>query len=367
MGTRAAVLASHAAAEEVRRRAYLIGLSIGIVVVPLIWALQRSENEFVRVAYPVLGAFVGAAFWALWTRRVAVRTAERVVLVFLAALYLSRLAILLHGSADLSEVREELAEPTLWNINLLYSLAYLAFDTRTGLRVALAIYAAFATIAATRLVPPALRGEQLAEGLTLLRVGAFMGAGIAILYGLAHVKEHLADARAQLRTMQLLATTDPLTGVANRRALYAAMETRITDAERYGRPTAVVLLDVDSFKALNDTHGHDAGDRALRHLVAAVQSRLRGPDLLGRWGGEEFLIVAPETDAAQAAHLAEACRRMLASEPFEEVGPVTASFGVAQWAEGDTMEDLVRRADVALYEAKHAGRNRVHAAEKVPS
>jgi diguanylate cyclase (GGDEF)-like protein len=116
---------------------------------------------------------------------------------------------------------------------------------------------------------------------------------------------------------------------------------------------------VDSFKRVNDSFGHSAGDHVLAGTATAIRQQLRTTDTFGRWGGEEFLVVAPETDREQAALLAERLRAVVAQQIYPQVGNVTASFGVAIYHCEDTAESLVRRADAALYRAKLNGRNRV--------
>ncbi|MFP4146331.1 MAG: PAS domain S-box protein [Halorhodospira sp.] len=159
--------------------------------------------------------------------------------------------------------------------------------------------------------------------------------------------------------LERLATHDPLTGIYNRAKLYELLESARREKQRYGTPFAVVLFDIDNFKAINDTYGHGAGDSALRELTERVQSVLRDTDHFGRWGGEEFLILADHTNRAGAEHLAERIRQMVADEPFSMVGAVTVSLGLAEMQAGESLEHLEERADEALYGAKAEGRNRV--------
>lgn len=154
--------------------------------------------------------------------------------------------------------------------------------------------------------------------------------------------------------------TDYLTEIHNRRKLEEQGATLIEAARRYGRPLSLVMMDVDHFKSINDDHGHPAGDAVLRMLARVLQDEVRAADLLARWGGEEFAIVAPETTEADAAAFAERIRARIAGHEFVPVGPVTASFGVATLDTGaEDMGALQARADAALYRAKRAGRNRV--------
>ena len=147
------------------------------------------------------------------------------------------------------------------------------------------------------------------------------------------------------------ARTDPLTGLPNRRAWEDDLGRALARARRTGGPVTVVLLDLDGFKALNDRHGHQAGDRLLKECVAAWRGVLRAGDELARHGGDEFALLAPDCGAPYGAMLAERLRGAMREG--------TASFGVAEWDGEETAEALVQRADAALYEAKAEGRNRV--------
>jgi diguanylate cyclase (GGDEF)-like protein len=164
-----------------------------------------------------------------------------------------------------------------------------------------------------------------------------------------------------------LSVRDRLTGVHNRGYATDMLTRLVAEAARYRRPMAAVLLDLDRFKAINDRHGHAAGDAVLRAAASRLKRRLRQTDLVARWGGEELLVLLPETTLETAVALAEELRAELAAEPVDWDGtaiPVTASFGVAacDGSPAETPEGFLHRADVALYEAKEAGRNRVEVA-----
>jgi diguanylate cyclase (GGDEF)-like protein len=160
-------------------------------------------------------------------------------------------------------------------------------------------------------------------------------------------------------TMQYLALTDTLTGLPNRRALTRQIERELARARRYNRPLVIALLDVDHFKAINDTHGHDVGDRVLREIGRTAREELRDTDVLGRWGGEEFLLIAPETTMPHGRALAERVRARLSEARILDRLRVTVSIGVAAVHGDEGLKDVVRRADDALYQAKAHGRDQV--------
>ena len=160
------------------------------------------------------------------------------------------------------------------------------------------------------------------------------------------------------------ATTDGLTGVMNRSRFEEVLRHEFQRMARSGAPLSVVMFDIDHFKAINDNFGHGAGDDVLRELVERVHAELREVDSLARWGGEEFMVLLPETAAEGARALAERVRRRVAAAGFAEVGRVTISLGVAQRRPEESEDDLLRRVDDALYAAKEHGRNRVMIAER---
>lgn len=165
-----------------------------------------------------------------------------------------------------------------------------------------------------------------------------------------------AHARAELARQAL---TDPLTGVMNRRGFSEALDAKARAADQGGGAPALVMLDVDHFKRVNDLHGHSAGDAVLCELAARLEGCRHEGDLLARVGGEEFALLLTDTDAAGAGAGAERLRAAVASRPFAGVGPCTISLGVAVWRAGDDADALMRRADAALYRAKEGGRDRV--------
>ena len=170
--------------------------------------------------------------------------------------------------------------------------------------------------------------------------------------------------RGRIEESLELAVIDALTGLHNRRYMEVHLKSLTDAAKTSGRPLSVVVVDVDKFKAINDTHGHDAGDNVLREVARRLQRNTRGIDLACRLGGEEFVIVMPDTGMERARQVGERVRECIAGEPFQadqgvEVA-VTASVGVATLSgELDSFAGMFKRADRALYAAKRGGRNRV--------
>ncbi len=165
------------------------------------------------------------------------------------------------------------------------------------------------------------------------------------------------------RYLQEIAFTDSLTGIMNRYRIEHLVQMALANASRYQQGFSIVLFDIDHFKQVNDKHGHDEGDRILQELVDLLQACLREGDQLGRWGGEEFLVLLPATPLTGALVFAERMRESVAARDFGLHQAVTISLGVAEWQQGDTLKSLLVRADQAMYQAKRSGRNRVCAQE----
>jgi diguanylate cyclase (GGDEF)-like protein len=209
-----------------------------------------------------------------------------------------------------------------------------------------------------------------------LRVMAVGGA----LYLIAAIRATRTYSRFWRRTFQLswelrqaksladtLARTDELTGINNRRAFTDLSHQALEHTQRYHRPLALVMFDIDRFKAINDAHGHAAGDRVLQAVGATIVRAARSPDIPGRLGGEEFAVLLPETDGAEALTFAERLRRDLSALAVAYNGATirfSCSFGVAARGEHETLDALLMRADAAMYRAKGEGRNRVSSARE---
>ena len=184
-------------------------------------------------------------------------------------------------------------------------------------------------------------------------------------YLLATTHDITARLRADEEKEQLLkrldefATHDQLTGTWNRRQFDVLLAREIARARRYQLPLSLIMFDIDHFKNVNDSQGHLAGDDLLSALAVYVSANIRDTDTLARWGGEEFMLILPDTKLADAEQFAEKLRLLIERGDFGSIGRITCSFGVTQFREGDSPDNFTGRADIAMYAAKHNGRNRV--------
>lgn len=229
--------------------------------------------------------------------------------------------------------------------------ANLVYQVPLGRRTAFNIVAA--TAGAVSLMLPGLAATTRVSGMIELLC-------MVVICWVAGAMQHRTRVASLLaeRQLKLSAMTDALTGVASRRRIEEELGAAIA-LQTAASPVSMVVVDIDHFKRVNDTHGHNTGDEVLRGVARLIQQRVRLVDIIGRWGGEEFVIVCRKTPAAGAAELSERLRERIADYHFPLAGAQTASFGVAQARPADTVQSLFARADAALYEAKRAGRNRV--------
>lgn len=207
------------------------------------------------------------------------------------------------------------------------------------------------------MVHEAMVGEEAYE----LHISYVQDAGLIRIHVLVVTQRKRAE-----EEIHLLATTDSLTGIANRREFVRILEGEVDRARRYGVPLSLAMYDLDNFKRVNDTFGHDAGDYVLQAVIRLVKENIRASDVAARWGGEEFMVLMPQSDIQAAKNAAEKLRLAIAGHRFDKLDKLTVSFGVTAFELQDDLNSLLKRVDDALYRAKELGRNRVEilAAEK---
>ncbi|MEX2516394.1 MAG: diguanylate cyclase [Gammaproteobacteria bacterium] len=185
--------------------------------------------------------------------------------------------------------------------------------------------------------------------------------------GLAHhyqgIVMDITERKEAEERIRVLATTDGLTGILNRKEFTRLLESEIDRVNRYATQLSLIMYDLDHFKQINDNHGHDTGDKVLQTVVKLVCSNIRSVDIAARWGGEEFMVLLPQSSLEAARKIAEKLRLTVSRHDFGKTGSVTASFGVVEFVPGEDSNSLLKRVDKALYKAKNNGRNRV---ESIP-
>ncbi|TAN04779.1 MAG: GGDEF domain-containing protein [Rhodanobacteraceae bacterium] len=242
----------------------------------------------------------------------------------------------------------------LW-IPVIYVFAFTLTDHKTGLILSLAMLLLFFGIS----LPYLMRGRAATYGNLTLQLHFVSAVLIAALYFFSSYQHRLGQAQRTLEQLAYLSNTDALTGLSNRRHMAAIIAGELARCGDGRGGFAIMLFDIDHFKAINDQLGHGGGDKVLAALAARAGKLFRDGDSLGRWGGDEFVAIARGLDAAAAERMAETLREGIATEPLFGRCRATISCGVTLARAGDSLDGLLQRVDVALYAAKRAGRDRV--------
>jgi diguanylate cyclase (GGDEF)-like protein len=177
----------------------------------------------------------------------------------------------------------------------------------------------------------------------------------------AELKTEASERKEAIVELEMLAVTDPLTTLINRRKFNELLSYEIERNQRYQVDLSLIMCDIDHFKQINDSFGHDVGDNALKIFSDKIKKNIREVDIFARWGGEEFMILMPNVKISDANSIAEKLRKVIETTNIKAIDSLTASFGVTNFSSGDTMESFIKRADAALYQAKDKGRNTVAA------
>lgn len=347
-------------ANEYLLRVLRLMLAIAAVAVATVWYQETTLNLINmvdRIAYPLLLTVTSLGSLLLilrpTTMHVVMNTVFITLISYLLIDYYYILAFRLPTGIGNGYT---LASLGLW-LPLGYVASYVFYSPRVAMRSSLGIYAAIA-------VPQWwLLGAEtsIVDRQIVISMLISHPVYIAALWGVAQLKSHASGAQDLAESMSVAATVDPLTGMANRRAMLHALESVTRVLTAHDRPIALLLLDVDRFKGINDRFGHAVGDKVLLTLTQHTNALLRSTDLLGRWGGEEFMIIALDLTGAQAVQMAERLRAELEGKSHTDAGTVTVSIGVTSYIHGEAVDVFINRADDALYRAKDLGRNRVEA------
>jgi len=333
--------------EKRRRLFYLIASLAGVPSIFAVWLQHHNDIPFVANAYPLLIAT--GVLWsiALLIPRIPLAWIERSVLTIVGLFFLSKLIDLWFFTSDINQVWSEV-EAVYWVIAILFILAYVIFERGAALIFNLVLLALTLMLGGWRFwrAEPALQTEYVRLEVRIAAIGF-------LLFTLARTKDEFNQTLAAVNHLEQMANTDSLTRLPNRRELNRLLEDYLASRQTF----TLILVDIDHFKLINDTFGHDQGDSILQEISDCLHHQIRAGDVIGRWGGEEFLIMTRESEAQSALQLAERLRQTVEAYDFSASIPVTASFGVTLATQHDTPHTLVKRADLALYRAKGNGRN----------
>ncbi len=334
--------------EGLRIRLTLWLLPLGIVAALAAWSLSMVAGKLslpdqLLLLPMALGFLVLEVY--LWRNPQSIRWVWQIALGLIAVY---EIFSLYYEAAYKLHQRDGITPAVLW-FPMVYLMAFNLLSRKQALRFSLT-YLALGLLAGAigLLSSPSL---NVSSTNTALQFTLSNIAYLSLLYLFAYLRRHYAQ-------MHQMAHTDALTSLTNRRAMQIKLDNELDRARRYNRPFAVLLADLDHFKRVNDSYGHSVGDQVLREAAGRLLQHLRESDSLARWGGEEFLILAPETDLHQAHHLAQRLLEAIRQTPMSGVH-VTMSLGVACYRHGDTIAAILSRADEAMYRAKAAGRDQV--------
>ena len=342
--------------DALKRSFYLFGLPLAMVAVSLLVVAEWQQGTLHMVdalGLPLLVLLFGTLTLGLWRRAISVARLEAATFSGVVLMYLASLSYSLFGLPQ--------AQAALWNLTglgywspIVYALTFLIFGVKVGLRMSLLVYAVSLLVWLVHFVTLFSADETPMGGAVFYQLFASDGLLLVMLYGAGRAFVAQAQQAAQLGRA---AHTDPLTQLYNRRFLVDCLAHSVRASDH--QPLSLVLADLDHFKKINDVYGHGAGDRVLQGVGRYLLDHARKIDVVGRWGGEEFLLVLPGTALPEALEVAERLRAGLAQYPDQETGILTASFGVVQAGPDEAVAGLLERADRTLYRAKEAGRNRV--------
>lgn len=335
----------YAQIEQRKRKLYLAALLIGIPPIFFVWRLHGSNDDFIRNGYPFLLGITLISAFALLFQRVPLRWVEYFIQTGVSLFQLAKYIHFLR-LPDSEFVRAEL-NAVVWVMMILFIIAYIIADHHLALLMTLGYAGVSLALSIWFLLP-----GQSDLFLETSRMLARLAAVSFLTFILAKAKDDLITAQRHANYMETAANTDALTGLPNRRMI----DNLLNDYLKHNLKFTLLLVDVDYFKRINDTHGHDTGDLVLLRLAQALRNHLRKDDVVARWGGEEFVVVLFEYDDQSTSAAVERLRQMV--ETLQPINiPITVSIGCAARQRGDTPASIFKRADEALYRAKSAGRN----------
>ena len=344
--------------EAAKRKIFLIGTPVGVLSILAVWAIGLKQNTITTAnifILPVL-AVLFLSLTVLYWRQVIVF--ELIVYGMVLAYALCQFASII---ITMTFINTSFSPTfTLW-LPFVYILSFLILRINRALLLSALFFLATLILGMASFIHFLAEGRNFPNISLLVQIYFAGGFYITVLYLVSHIKELYFSEHGLADDMSKLAMIDSLTQVDNRRLLTQLLTEEVTRAGRHNLPLSVILFDLDRFKTINDSFGHNAGDIVLQEVAGVLRQAIRTSDPFGRWGGDEFLVVATNTDGKQAVELAYRLRGTLENFAFSTAAKVTASFGITTYQGGDSPETLIRRADMGMYKAKSGGRNRVEA------
>ena len=347
--------------EALKRRVYLaiFGLVAVAAAVGATLGSSLSGIDWVETIFGYgLTGFATILLFLTATRRISIKTLDGIVVTAAVILVPLRTVAFIIEIVPNGTLAQILAETSSWYATV-FILVFVMLDRRKALFWSLLLYLELLVLGVTYLVHNSADIDPPTINLAFQSFVLANATYIALLLILTRTKEEYARSAHQRTQLATLAATDELTGIPNRRRFLSVCDQFVRDAQDTNEELTVIMLDIDHFKAVNDTHGHAMGDLVLKRVTALVAANARDSDVYGRIGGEEFAVLVTGSGMDVARVVAERLRSAIEADQSSDTPRVTASLGVAEWEEGDTTNSLMERADRALYAAKTAGRNQV--------
>ncbi|PVY79188.1 diguanylate cyclase (GGDEF)-like protein [Tamilnaduibacter salinus] len=333
--------------------------ALGSAIFLISWCYRDPADVFIAWGYPVFGAiFAGLAWWTLRGRSRLVLI-DRVLVGLAAVIILGRLAWHYLVGDPLGANLMPLVGGHYWAVGLLIVGSFLLLGFQGGAIVG-GLSLGLSVLLASSVVVPCIDVDSTrCDNLVYLaRIHLFLLVFVVLSSTAVLLRDRTRDVVAKLGVLEEVARTDHLSGLSNRRAGEAFLATQFELNRRYGHPLSVILIDLDNFKRINDAYGHPAGDSVIVALADMLRREARDVDMAVRWGGDEFLVICPETGREDALRTAARFHSLITADCLGGFD-VTATLGVAELQWGDRPEDLIQRVDEQLYRGKEAGRNTV--------
>lgn len=340
--------------KKLRRRMFAIGALFGTIV-SVALAFSNDFN-FVGIFTFICGiAWLSlAALFQFSTFKL--RALETIAFAVLCTQYMC--ADLLYVLLSPFTGQELFAEFSgdLWVLTIIIILGFLFFKPRRALVISICLIIVSGLVVTFR--GSLVTDRDFASVIELVKAGLYFLVCLYLIHTLAMFRTAAKSAKTEAKQLEKLAFFDELTGIANRRKIAEVLAKEVASAQRYQTPLSIIMFDIDYFKKINDQYGHNFGDITLKEVSSSVANTVRSSDSFGRWGGEEFLCILPNTKADVAFELAERLRLGISDSLIDNGPQITASFGIAQLLNLDNVDSFINRADQALYSAKEQGRNR---------
>ncbi|MBC7292001.1 MAG: GGDEF domain-containing protein [Actinotalea sp.] len=345
------------------RRHLLVGIVLGVPFMGVLLATRGAQDPYVLYGYPPVMAGLLVFAWVLARRPHLTAAATRVAVLLLDVVWLVGIATRLATADDAAAAWAALFPLSFMGIVVFLVMGFLDRSSRAAVMHGAVLIGATVVVTGAGLTQVPGGTAYLVD---LVRYASYLVVVLVLLHLYSRWKDRLVEVQAQAQRAQAtavhlrdLAYLDELTGLANRRRVLEELTFQAGRVDA-AHPVSVVYFDLDRFKAVNDALGHAVGDEVLRAVAAAAADVVRGSDVLGRLGGEEFVVVAPGTDRDQAVALAERLRESVPAAVRRAVGlRVTASFGVSVLHRHESPEAVLGRVDELMYRAKGDGRDRV--------